>query len=223
MPSMPGAEIEVACTPSNAVPPDKTPSMPAAETDLACTPSNAVPSDEMPSMPAAETDLACPPSNAVPSDEMPSMPAAETDLACPPSNAVPSDEMPSMPAAETDLACPPSNAVPSDEEADFHFPPPVSFFSVYYIVEVVLILLMTFICMHLCIGANMKLEIFQKLKKRRRRSCKKIVLSPICTSETEDLGQVTSDKEQKQKDSLQYALTLELLCKELGEKSNYLF
>ena len=52
---------------------------------------------------------------------------------------------------------------------------------------------------------------------------KKIVLSPICTSEMEDLGQVTSDKEQKQKDSLQYAVTLELLCKELGEKSNYLF
>ena len=79
------------------------------------------------------------------------------------------------------------------------------------------------VCMHLYIGANMKLEIFQKLKKRRRHLCKKIVLSPICTSETEDLGQVTSDEEQKQKDSLQYAVTLELLCKELGEKSNYLF
>ena len=37
------------------------------------------------------------------------------------------------------------------------------------------------------------------------------------------LGQVTSDEEQKQKDILQYAVTLELLCKELGEKSNYLF
>ena len=154
-------------------------------------------------MPGAEIAVACTPSNAVPSDETPSVPAAETDLAYTPSNAVPSDEMPSMPAAETDLACPPSNAVLSDEEADFRFPPPVSFFSVYYIVEVVLILLMTFICMHLCIGANMKLEIFQKLKKRHRCLRKKIVLSPICTSETEDLGQVISDKEQKQKDSLQ--------------------
>ena len=52
---------------------------------------------------------------------------------------------------------------------------------------------------------------------------KRILLLPICTSETEDLGQVTSDKEQKQKESLQYAVTLELLCKELDEKSNYLF
>ena len=111
-------------------------------------------------MPAAEIEVACTPSNAVLSDEMPSMPAAETDLACTPSNAVLSDETPSMPAAETDLACTPSNAVPSDEEADFRFSPPVSFFSVYYIVEVVLILLTTFTCMHLCIGANMKLEIF---------------------------------------------------------------
>ena len=50
---------------------------------------------------------------------------------------------------------------------------------------------------------------------------KKIVLSPICTLETEDLGQVTSDEEQKQQDSLQYAVTLELLCKELGKKGNY--
>ena len=50
---------------------------------------------------------------------------------------------------------------------------------------------------------------------------KKIVLSPICTSEMEDLGQVTSDEEQKQQDSLQYAVTLELLCKELGKKGNY--
>ena len=77
--------------------------------------------------------------------------------------------------------------------------------------------------MHLCIGANMKLEIFQKLKKRNHRLRKKIVLLPICTSETEDLGQVTSDEEQKEKDSLQYMVTLELLCKELGAKSNYLF
>ena len=159
----------------------------------------------------------------VPPDEMLSMPGAETDLACTPSNAVPPDEMLSMRAAETDLACPPSNAVPSDEEADFRFPPPVSFLSVYYIVEVVLILLTTFICMHLCIGANMKLDIFQKLKKRCCHLSKKIVLSSICTLETEDLDQVTSDEEQKQKDSLQYAVTLELLCKELGEKSNYLF
>ena len=45
----------------------------------------------------------------------------------------------------------------------------------------------------------------------------------MCTSETEDLGQITSDEEQKQKESLQYAVTLELLCKELGEKSNYVF
>ena len=197
--------------------------MPGAEIEVACTPSNAVLQDKMPSMPGAEIEVACTPSNVVPSDETPSMPAAETDLACPPSNAVPTDEMLSMPAAETDLACPPSNAVLSDEEADFRFPPPVSFFSVYYIVEVVLILLTTFICMHLCIGANMKLEIFQKLKKRHHRLRKKIVLSPICTSELEDLGQVMSDEEQKQKDSLQYAVTLELLCKELGEKSNYLF
>ena len=174
-------------------------------------------------MPGAEIEVACTPSNAVPPDEMPSMPGAEIEVACTPSNAVPPDEMLSMPAAETDLACPPSNAVPSDEEADFRFPPPVSFFSVYYIVEVVLILLMTFICMYLCIGANMKLEIFQKLKKRHHHLRKKIVLLPICTSETEDLGQVMSDEEQKQKDSLQYAVTLELLCKELGEKSNYLF
>ena len=36
-------------------------------------------------------------------------------------------------------------------------------------------------------------------------------------------GEVTSNKEQKQKDSLQYVVTLELLCKELGQKSNYLF
>ena len=84
-------------------------------------------------MPAAEIEVACTPSNVVSSDEMPSMLAAETDLACPPSNAVPPDETPSTPAAE---------------EADFRFPPPVSFFSVYYIVEVVLILLTTFICMH---------------------------------------------------------------------------
>ena len=174
-------------------------------------------------MPAAEIEVTCTPSNAVLPDEMPSTPGAEIEVTCTPSNAVPPDEMPSMLAAETDLACPPSNAVPSDEEADFRFPPPVSFFSVYYIVEVVLILLTTFICMHLCIGANMKLEIFQKLKKRHCHLRKKIVLSLICTSETEDLGQVTSDKEQKQKDSLQYAVTLELLCKELGEKSNYLF
>ena len=159
-------------------------------------------------MPGAEIEVACTPSNAVLPDEMPSMPGAETDLACTPSNVVPPDEMPSMPAAEPDLACPPSNAVPSDEEADFRFPPPVSFFSVYYIVEVVLILLMTFICMHLCIGANMKLDIFHKLKKRHRHLHKKIVLSLICTSEMEDLGQVTSDKEQKQRDSLQYAVTL---------------
>ena len=173
-------------------------------------------------MPGAEIEVACTPSNAVLPDETPSMPGAEIEVACTPSNVVPSDEMPSTLAAETDLACPPSNAVLSDEEADFCFPPPVSFFSVYYIVEVVLILL-TFICMHLCIGANMKLEIFQKLKKRRCHLCKKIVLSPICTLEMEDLGQVTSDKEQKQKDSLQYTVILELLCKELGEKSNYLF
>ena len=52
---------------------------------------------------------------------------------------------------------------------------------------------------------------------------KRILLSPICTSETEDLGQVMSDEEQKKKESLQYAVTLELLCKELGEKGNYLF
>ena len=174
-------------------------------------------------MPGAEIEVTCTPSNAVLPDKTLSMLAAETDLACPPSNTVLPHKMLSMPAAETDLACPPSNVVPSDEEADFHFPPPVSFFSVYYIVEVVLILLMTLICMHLCIGANMKLEIFQKLKKRHLCLHKKIVLSLICTSEMEDLGQVTSDEEQKQKDSLQYAVTLELLCKELGEKSNYLF
>ena len=197
--------------------------MPGAEIEVTCTPNNAVPPDEMPSMPGAEIEVTCTPSNAVPPDEMPSMPGAETDLASTTSNAVLPDETPSMPAAETDLACPPSNAVPSDEEADFRFPPPVSFFSVYYIVEVVLILLTTFICMHLCIGANMKLDIFQKLKKRHRRLRKKIVLLPICMSEMEDLGQVMSDEEQKQKDSLQYAVTLELLCKELGEKSNYLF
>ena len=159
----------------------------------------------------------------VPPNDTPSMPGAEIEVTCTPSNVVPPDETPSMPAAETDLACPPSNVVPSDEEADFCFPPPVSFFFVYYIVEVVLILLTTFICMHLYIGANMKLEIFQKLKKRHRRLRKKIVLSLICMSETEDLGQVTSDEEQKQKDSLQYVVTLEMLCKELGEKSNYLF
>ena len=48
-------------------------------------------------------------------------------------------------------------------------------------------------------------------------------MSPKCTSETEDLDQVTSDEEQKQKESMQYAVTLELLCKELDEKSNHLF
>ena len=125
----PGAEIEVTCTPSNAVPPDETPSTLGAEIEVACTPSNAVLPDEM----------------------LPT-PAAETDLACPPSNAVPLDEMPSMPTAETDLACPPSNVVLPVEEAEFCFTPPVSFFSVYYIVEVVLILLTTFIYafMHWC-------------------------------------------------------------------------
>ena len=179
--------------------------------------------DELPSTPGAEIEVACTPSNAVPPDEMPSMPGAEIEVPCTPSNAVLPDKMPSMLAAETNLVCPPSNAVPSDEETDFRFNPPVSFFSVYYIVEVVLILLTTFICIHLCIGANMKLEIFQKLKKRHRRLYKKIVLSLICMSEKEDLGQVMSDEEQKQKDSLQYAVTLELLCKELDEKSNYLF
>ena len=75
---------------------------------------------------------------------------------------------------------------------------------------------------HACIGVNIKLEIFQKLK-RHHRLHKRILLSSMCTSETEDLGQVTSDEEQKQKESLQYAVTLELLCKELGERSNYLF
>ena len=83
-------------------------------------------------------------------DEMLSMLATEIEVACPPSNAVPPDEMPSTPAVETDLACTPSNVVQPVEEADFRFIPPVSFSSVYYIVEVVLILLMTFICMHWC-------------------------------------------------------------------------
>ena len=34
-------------------------------------------------------------------------------------------------------------------------------------------------------------------------------------------GPITSNEEQKQQDSLQYAVTLELLCKELGKKGNY--
>ncbi len=148
---------------------------------------------------AAEIEVTCTPSNAVPSDEMLSMLAAETDLACTPSNVVPSDEMPSMPAAETDLACPPRNVVPSDEEADFRFPPPVSFFSVYYIVEVVLILLMTFICMHLCIGANhpyvcRKQRIWAKLHLTKSRNSK-----IVCSMQS----------------------LWELLCKELGKKGNY--
>ena len=99
---------------------------------------------------ATEIEIACTPSNAVPPDETTPMPAAEIDLTCTPSNVVLPDEMTSMPAAEIDLACTPSNAVPPVEEADFGFTLPVSFSSVYYIVKVVLILLMTFICMHWC-------------------------------------------------------------------------
>ena len=52
--------------------------------------------------------------------------------------------------------------------------------------------------------------------KKRRALRKKIFLSPQCTSETEDLGQITSDEEGKQERSLQYAVTLEILCKEIG-------
>ena len=52
--------------------------------------------------------------------------------------------------------------------------------------------------------------------KKRHPLSKKIFLSPQCTSETEDLGQITSEKEGKQEHSLQYAVTLEILCKEIG-------
>ena len=76
--------------------------------------------------------------------------AAETDIASPPSNAVPPVETTPMSAAETDIASPPSNAVPPVEEADIHFTPPVSFISVYFIVQGQLIPLITIICMHWC-------------------------------------------------------------------------
>ena len=97
---------------------------------------------------ATEIEIACTPSNVVLPDETTPMPAAEIDLTCTPSNVVLPDEMTSMLAAEIDLTCTPSNAVPPVGEADFRFTLPVSFSSVYNIVKVILILLMTFICMH---------------------------------------------------------------------------
>ena len=55
-------------------------------------------------------------------------------------------------------------------------------------------------------------KIFQK----RRPLRKKFILSPVCTSETEDLEDVISDEESKLEESRRHAVTLQMVCKEIG-------
>ena len=44
------------------------------------------------------------------------------------------------------------------------------------------------------------------------------MLSPVCTSETEDLEDVISDEENKMEESRHHAVTLQMVCKEIGNQ-----